>query len=107
LHDWLCIARQKIKRTQNIRVCEAITALALCHNVTPVLETNEETGVREIAYQASSPDEIALVKFTEKVGITLTSRTFSNMVITHPDGAEEVCVHLALLLVNYAYAWRA
>jgi phospholipid-translocating ATPase len=38
--------------------------------VTPVIE---EDGTR--AYQAASPDEIALVKFTERVGLTLHDRT--------------------------------
>ena len=57
--------------------------------MTPVIENNEETGEREIAYQASSPDEIALVKFTEHVGITLTNRTFQEMTITLRDGAQE------------------
>jgi len=43
-------------------------ALVLCHNVTPSF-TN---GV--LAYQASSPDEIAFVKFCEEINLKLLSR---------------------------------
>jgi magnesium-transporting ATPase (P-type) len=42
-------------------VRQAITALAICHNVTPVVDE----GVR--TYQAASPDEMALVKFADDV----------------------------------------
>lgn len=80
---------------------EAIKALALCHNVTPVkpeekrssptrtvlkidekkksIKSEDETD--EITYQASSPDEIALVKWTEKVGVTLFSRDNSSITL--------------------------
>lgn len=80
---------------------EAIKALALCHNVTPVkpeekrnsptrnvtkvddkkksVKSEDETD--EITYQASSPDEIALVKWTEKVGVTLFSRNNSSITL--------------------------
>lgn len=80
---------------------EAIKALALCHNVTPVkpeekpsspvktlLKVDEkrksvksEEITDEITYQASSPDEIALVKWTERVGVTLLSRDNSSMTL--------------------------
>ena len=67
-----------------------ITALAVCHNVTPVVEEDATTGDRRRAYQASSPDEVALVKFTETVGLTLSQRTFRTITLTNPEGAEEV-----------------
>jgi phospholipid-translocating ATPase len=38
-------------------------ALSLCHNVTPVYPNANEPTYKE--FQASSPDEIALVKFAE------------------------------------------
>lgn len=36
----------KFKRSENTRIRDAVQALALCHNVTPVYETNEncDTG---------------------------------------------------------------
>jgi phospholipid-translocating ATPase len=46
-----------------------VTALALCHNVTPVVETDGTAS-----YQAASPDEVALVKFSESVGLKLHKR---------------------------------
>lgn len=47
--------------------------LALCHNVTPLMED----GVR--TYQASSPDEITLVKLAESMGIVILERTQNSM----------------------------
>ncbi|CAD8044260.1 unnamed protein product [Paramecium primaurelia] len=44
---------------------DLLLAIELCHNVTPI----EENGERQ--YQASSPDEVALVKIAESLGITL------------------------------------
>lgn len=39
---------------------ELITALSLCHNVTPVYDDVDNSK----SFQASSPDEIALVNFS-------------------------------------------
>ncbi|KAA8493538.1 putative phospholipid-transporting ATPase IIB [Porphyridium purpureum] len=50
-------------------VQEALVAIGVTHNVTPV----EENGSREL--QAASPDEVALIQFLETVGIELVSRT--------------------------------
>lgn len=47
--------------------------MALCHNVTPLMED----GVR--TYQASSPDEITLVKLAESMGIVILERTQNSM----------------------------
>ena len=43
-------------------------ALVLCHNVTP----SYSDGV--VTYQASSPDEVAFVKFCEKINLKLKKR---------------------------------
>lgn len=51
------------------RVYIVMQALALCHNVTPVLE---DDGT--LTYQASSPDEVAIVKWCENVGMVLLYR---------------------------------
>ncbi|KAL9974886.1 hypothetical protein ACROYT_G011986 [Oculina patagonica] len=96
----------KVRRTVVTRVHEAVKALALCHNVTPVnedTETNEATRVRLdsvtsddsdveggnnriVTYQASSPDEVALVTWTESVGLTLVHRDISSMRLKTPYG---------------------
>jgi len=52
------------------QVYEAMSALALCHNVTPIVNDDGKTH-----YEASSPDEIAMVKFSEKCGVKLAHRT--------------------------------
>jgi phospholipid-translocating ATPase len=64
-------APAKMRRTVLTRVCEAVKAIALCHNVTPVYEAtsgseNSEQSDTEadqqiqqrVSYQASSPDEV-------------------------------------------------
>ena len=61
-----------------------ITALALCHNVTPVVE---EDGNRIL--QAASPDEVALVKFSDSVGLKLEDRTVNTITLTTPLGDQE------------------
>ncbi|KAI5189298.1 phospholipid-translocating ATPase [Nematocida sp. AWRm77] len=45
-----------------------LQAMCLCNNVIPYIEKNE------LGYISSSPDEMAMVRWTEKVGITLWGR---------------------------------
>ncbi|PWN48183.1 putative NEO1-P-type ATPase [Violaceomyces palustris] len=70
------------RRDLSSRVRDVVLALALCHNVTPVVD--EDGGV---TYQASSPDEVAIVRWTESVGLTLVSRTRTSMSLKGPDGS--------------------
>ena len=44
-------------------------ALVLCHNVTPTYPKEDDPSYKE--YQASSPDEVALVKFADTLGLKL------------------------------------
>eukprot|EP01087_Luapelamoeba_hula_P020418 TRINITY_DN6962_c0_g1_i1.p1 TRINITY_DN6962_c0_g1~~TRINITY_DN6962_c0_g1_i1.p1 ORF type:complete len:1107 (+),score=152.37 TRINITY_DN6962_c0_g1_i1:336-3656(+) len=67
------------------RVHEVVMALALCHNVSPVIDDQTQ----EISYQASSPDEVALVKFTESVGVTLVGRSVSTITLRLPHNQIE------------------
>lgn len=60
------------RREIGLRVRDLVLALALCHNVTPT--TEEIDGQTTISYQASSPDEIAIVQWTEHVGLRLLHR---------------------------------
>lgn len=62
----------KVKRTVVTRVCDAVKAIAVCHNVTPVYEGSSDTSEsseqsdtevdqqsqQRVSYQASSPDEV-------------------------------------------------
>ncbi|KAI9287315.1 protein transporter [Umbelopsis sp. AD052] len=59
----------KGRRDISSRIKDIVQALAVCHNVTPVISTDGT-----IAYQASSPDEVAIVKWTEQIGVALTFR---------------------------------
>lgn len=79
-----------MRRPEGWRVWEAVKALALCHNVTPVYDENDAQSVAksisveiqtERTYQASSPDEIALVKWTEQVGLALVHRDLSSITL--------------------------
>jgi len=56
-----------VRREQANIVRDTITALAVCHNVTPVYPDQDDPSVREL--MASSPDEIALVKFADGMGM--------------------------------------
>uniref|UniRef100_A0A4W3IY00 Phospholipid-transporting ATPase n=1 Tax=Callorhinchus milii TaxID=7868 RepID=A0A4W3IY00_CALMI len=90
-------AAPKIRKTVSVRVHEAVKAIALCHNVTPVYEShgpectdqaeaeqNYEDACR--IYQAASPDEVALVQWTESIGLTLVGRDQSSMQLRTPGG---------------------
>ncbi|TFY61338.1 hypothetical protein EVG20_g7094 [Dentipellis fragilis] len=70
------------RRDMSSRVRDVVLSLALCHNVTPV--KNDDGS---ITYQASSPDEVAIVKWTESVGLTLTFRDRTRMELQTPSGA--------------------
>ena len=59
--------KRRRERSKLIRDC--ITSMVLCNNVTPT----------DNGYQASSPDEIALVKFAETLKMILTHRTDKNI----------------------------
>ncbi|KAF5305095.1 hypothetical protein FQA39_LY09357 [Lamprigera yunnana] len=95
----------KLRKSENIRIKDAVQALALCHNVTPVYEIKDESDTGSLTsseteadqhmqapndkimtYQASSPDEVALVQWTKEVGLTLSHRDLSSMRLRTPDG---------------------
>lgn len=75
---------KRIRRNRNKVIRDAITAMALCHNVTP---TYLENG--EIFFQASSPDEVALVQTATKLGIKLIARTDKEIKILNANEVEE------------------
>ncbi|KAJ1882825.1 putative aminophospholipid-translocase [Coemansia sp. RSA 486] len=87
----------KARRDMPQRVFDMVESLALCHNVTPA-EDSDDSGnnadeqqthddqlglsvARPMAYQASSPDEVAIVKWTERVGVVLAERTLSTITL--------------------------
>ena len=69
---------KKIRRHRNKLIRDTITSMVLCNNVTPVVDDQDDT---KITYQASSPDEVALVKFAETLNMRLVHRTDSEIKI--------------------------
>ncbi|KAH7089567.1 phospholipid-translocating P-type ATPase-like protein [Paraphoma chrysanthemicola] len=78
----------RTRREIGSRVRDVVLALALCHNVTPT--TEEENGELVTTYQASSPDEIAIVRWTEAVGLKLLSRDRESMTLESCDSGNVV-----------------
>ncbi|OLL24936.1 putative phospholipid-transporting ATPase NEO1 [Neolecta irregularis DAH-3] len=75
------------RREIGSRVRDAVFALSVCHNVTPTRDDNNE-----ISYQAASPDEIAIVNWTERVGLQLIHR--ERGAITLQRGSENLVVQV-------------
>ena len=73
----------RARREIGSRVRDIVLALALCHNVTPT--TDEEDGRAVTSYQASSPDEIAIVRYAQNVGLKLAYRDRQSMVLESTD----------------------
>ncbi|XP_045450941.1 probable phospholipid-transporting ATPase IIB [Melitaea cinxia] len=83
------------------QIWEAVLALAVCHNVTPVYDMDDQRADEAQSdmdssvmsescggavpqqqlcdYQAASPDEVALVKWTDMMGVSLYSRDLHNI----------------------------
>ncbi|CAP86630.1 Pc20g13010 [Penicillium rubens Wisconsin 54-1255] len=78
----------RTRREIGSRVRDIILALALCHNVTPT--TEEEDGRKVTNYQASSPDEIAIIRYTEEVGLKLAYRDRQSIVLESTDSKQVV-----------------
>ncbi|KAK7898453.1 hypothetical protein WMY93_019306 [Mugilogobius chulae] len=90
-------AGPKVRKSVSSRIHEAVKAIALCHNVTPGLreprkrrtettEADQDFSDDNRTYQASSPDEVALVRWTESVGLTLVNRDLGSLQLKTPSG---------------------
>jgi len=78
----------RTRREIGSRVRDVVLALALCHNVTPT--TEEVNGETVISYQASSPDEIAIIRWTEAVGLRLLQRDRESMTLLSSESGNVV-----------------
>lgn len=78
----------RTRREIGSRVRDLVLALALCHNVTPSTEEIDEHSF--ITYQASSPDEIAIVRWTESVGLRLMHRDRHSITLQSVDTSQVV-----------------
>ena len=65
--------------------------MCLCNNVTPVTDDNNKNkdGEKNITYQASSPDEVALVKFALTLNMKLIERTDKKITILDAKNQRE------------------
>jgi len=78
---------RKKRREQHFIVRDLLLALALCHNVTPTYPDEHNPSYKE--YQASSPDEVALVKFAESLNMKLEEREELYIRIVNANGDAE------------------
>ncbi len=88
----------RMRKSATTRIAEGVRALALCHNVTPVFENAEADDAiteadrnvgpagQNVTYQASSPDEVALVSWSEEMGLVLIDRDLTSMKLRTPSG---------------------
>ncbi|KAL1918098.1 uncharacterized protein VTP21DRAFT_3364 [Calcarisporiella thermophila] len=67
--------------TANV-IHEFFTLLSTCHTVIPERKEDEKTGQSEIVYQASSPDEGALVKGASILNYTFTTRRPNSITVS-------------------------
>lgn len=65
------------RKDLSAKVADLALVLAVCHNVTPT----EEDGIS--FYQAASPDEVAIVKFCESIGLKLIKRDRTSITLSH------------------------
>jgi len=75
--------RKRFRRDKAAVLRDLITALCVCHNVTPVIDEGKKV------YQASSPDEVALVQIAESMKMKLLQRTQTRMTIENAAGFQE------------------
>eukprot|EP01054_Gregarina_sp_Poly1_P010203 Gregarina_sp_Poly_1__10202@NODE_704_length_6682_cov_70_537566_g531_i0_p1_GENE_NODE_704_length_6682_cov_70_537566_g531_i0NODE_704_length_6682_cov_70_537566_g531_i0_p1_ORF_typecomplete_len1111_score153_04PhoLip_ATPase_C/PF16212_5/1_4e03PhoLip_ATPase_C/PF16212_5/6_5e47Hydrolase/PF00702_26/1_4e36E1E2_ATPase/PF00122_20/2_1e22Cation_ATPase/PF13246_6/9_5e17Cation_ATPase/PF13246_6/2_4e02PhoLip_ATPase_N/PF16209_5/3_7e15PhoLip_ATPase_N/PF16209_5/9_4e03Hydrolase_3/PF08282_12/0_00055HAD/PF12710_7/6_9e03HAD/ len=81
-----CKGLRTYNGTRNSRVRNMIGAMALCHSVMPIRDELLDC----INYQASSPDEMALVQFcAQYLGIRLVNRSDQEMQIEISDFADK------------------
>ena len=78
----------RTRREIGSRVRDLVLALALCHNVTP--STEDQEGHSVTTYQASSPDEIAIVRWAESVGLRLLHRDRHTITLQSVDTSRVV-----------------
>ncbi|CDW58161.1 phospholipid transporting ATPase [Trichuris trichiura] len=68
---------------------KALEALVLCNNVTPVQDEDNEADDTQRSYQASSPDEVALVSWACDMGLKLLFRDLNTIIIKDPLNREQ------------------
>lgn len=89
--------KKRIHRHRSKLIRDTITAMCLCNNVTPIVDDKDPS---QTTYQASSPDEVALVKFAVTLNMRLVGRTDKEIKIKDAnDNLEEFDV-----LANFPFS---
>ena len=70
--------KKRLRRQRNKIIRDIITSMVLCNNVTPI---KDDKNPDLLTYQASSPDEVALVKFAETLKMRLMARSDKEIII--------------------------
>eukprot|EP01063_Lacrimia_lanifica_P013656 TRINITY_DN20283_c0_g1_i1.p1 TRINITY_DN20283_c0_g1~~TRINITY_DN20283_c0_g1_i1.p1 ORF type:complete len:1242 (+),score=448.93 TRINITY_DN20283_c0_g1_i1:93-3818(+) len=86
-------------RNQINDLITAFTALAVTHSVTPVVDIATDTKT----YQASSPDEVALVTFAETLGLILDYRDRRSMSLKSKPLAVRLTGKVSLKLDDHGH----
>ena len=81
---------KNLRRKNDFLLRDFLTALVICHNVTPSYTDGK------VSYQASSPDEIAFVKFCESINLKLLKRDQKTILIQLPNKVKETYDILAI-----------
>ncbi|KAK8137057.1 phospholipid-translocating P-type ATPase [Apiospora sp. TS-2023a] len=76
-----------------------ILCIALCHTCLP-----ERTEDGRLEFQAASPDELALVKAAQDLGLVLIDRPTGSIVLAHtaPDGGQVTETYQALNVIEFS-----
>ena len=77
---------RKSRRSRTKIIRDSITSMVLCNNVTPI---QNKDNPDLFTYQASSPDEVALVKFAETLNMRLIYRSDTEIHIKNTIGTIE------------------
>ena len=78
---------QDVNHENNSQLKSFLEALGLCHTVISDLKTDKATGKQYKVYNASSPDELALVNGARHLGFIFETRDPDNNLICQTDWA--------------------
>ena len=97
--DLLDYIRQHPNAVVSQKAREFILALALCHTALPERQDDDT-----IDFQASSPDELALVRAAQDLGFIVTTRSTQTITLlqTASDGAQESQVYEILDVIEFS-----
>lgn len=74
------LSRRRLDLWEKLR--RTLVGLGVCHNVTPIQDEMSDG----VSFQASSPDEMAIVTFVAAAGLNLVGRTDTSLTLVGPDG---------------------